>query len=475
LVSPGLLNFAICQDMNGKFRIERDTMGEMEVPESALWGASTQRAVLNFPVSGETVDAALIHAYGLIKWAAAGVNADMGIISRDVADWIRKAAEEVHQGKHDEHFVIDVFQTGSGTSTNMNVNEVISNRCSLLAGKMLGSKDPVHPNDHVNQSQSSNDTFPTAIHLAVAGLLKEMLVPALEATREVLSAKSAEFYDVLKIGRTHLMDATPVRLGQEFGGYARQADLAVVRAHKAIHALLELPLGGTAVGTGLNCPAGFPGKVIAVLSQKTGFAFEEAQNHFEAQAGRDALVEVSGQLKTIATSFFKIANDIRWLSSGPRCGIGEITLPATQPGSSIMPGKVNPVMSESLMQVCAQVIGNDAAVTWGGANGNFELNVMMPMMAQNVLRSIRLLSKALDGFRDKCLAGITANEDRCEELIEWSMAMVTVLAPKIGYEVASGIAKEAFQRGKTVREICEERAILTPEELDEALDPRNMV
>jgi fumarate hydratase class II len=456
-------------------RIERDTMGEMAVPEAALWGASTQRAVLNFPVSGESVDPALVHAYGLIKWVAAGVNAELGIIPREVSEWIRLAAEEVHQGRHDEHFVVDVFQTGSGTSTNMNANEVIANRCSQLAGKAVGSKDPVHPNDHVNQGQSSNDTFPTAIHLAVAELLQGMLLPSLVATHEILTAKSEEFHEVLKIGRTHLMDATPIRLGQEFGGYARQVELGMKRVDKAILALLELPLGGTAVGTGLNCPAGFAGKVIEVLAEKTGIPFVEAVNHFEAQAGRDALVEVSGHVKTIAVSLFKIANDIRWLSSGPRCGIGEIALPATQPGSSIMPGKVNPVMAESLLQVCAQVFGNDAAITWGGANGNFELNVMMPMMAQNILRSIRLLSRAVDGFRDKCLAGITANEGHCEELIEWSMAMVTALAPKIGYEVASEIAKEAFQRRKTVREICDERAILPPEELDAALDPTNMV
>ena len=460
--------------MAGK-RIERDTMGEMEVPEDALWGASTQRAVLNFPVSGERLDPALIHAYGLIKWAAARANRELGIVAPDLADLIESAAAEVFEGTLDGHFVVDVFQTGSGTSTNMNVNEVIANRCSQLAGEAIGSKKPVHPNDHVNQSQSSNDTFPTAIHLALAMRLKADLIPALELTRESLAAKSAAFHDVLKIGRTHLMDATPVRLGQEFGGYVRQLDLAVGRANQALKVLAELPLGGTAVGTGLNCPDGFPGLAIAFISEKSGLSFVEAENHFEAQAARDSIVEVSGQLKTIATSLFKIANDIRWLSSGPRCGLGEISLPATQPGSSIMPGKVNPVMAEAVMQVCAQVIGNDTAVTWGGANGNLELNVMMPMMAQNTLRSIRLLSRVLDLFRERCLDGITANEERCAEMIEWSMAMVTTLAPRIGYELAAEIAKEAVTKGKTVRQVCEDRAVLPQAELDELLNPLAMV
>ena len=459
----------------GENRVERDTMGEMEVPANALWGASTQRAVLNFPVSGEVLDPAMIHAYGLIKWAAARANRELGAVPSDFADLIELAAIEVFEGKLDAHFVVDVFQTGSGTSTNMNVNEVIANRCSQLAGEALSSKTPVHPNDHVNQSQSSNDTFPTAIHIAVALSLKEDLLPALKKTCDTLVEKATSFHEVLKIGRTHLMDATPVRLGQEFGGYARQLDLAVMRANKALKALSELPLGGTAVGTGLNCPPGFAGLAIGFLSEKTGIDFEEAENHFEAQSARDAIVEVSGQLKTIATSLFKIANDIRWLSSGPRCGLGEIALPATQPGSSIMPGKVNPVMAEAVMQVCAQVIGNDTAVTWGGANGNLELNVMMPMMAQNTLRSIRLLSRVVDLFRERCLEGISANEERCAELIEWSMAMVTTLAPRIGYELAAEIAKEAATKGKTVRRICDERAILSQAELDQWLDPAGMV
>lgn len=455
-------------------RIERDTMGEMEVPSAALWGASTQRAVLNFPVSGQVVAPGIIHAFGLIKWAAARANAELGVVSSDRTALIEKAAWEVYSGKLDADFVVDVFQTGSGTSTNMNANEVIANRCSQLAGTPIGSKEPVHPNDHVNQSQSSNDTFPTAIHIAAGLALKNDLLPALVSLRDSLNRKAEAFHEVLKIGRTHLMDATPIRLGQEFSGYARQIDLAVVRTNKAIKALHELPLGGTAVGTGLNRHPDFAEKAIALIAQETGIEFVEAENHFEAQAGKDAVVEVSGQLKTIATSLFKIANDLRWLSSGPRCGLGEIALPATQPGSSIMPGKVNPVMSESVMQVCAQVIGNDAAITWGGANGNLELNVMMPMMAQNLLQSIRLLSNVSAIFREKCIDGIEANEERCRDLIEWSMSMVTSLAPIVGYETAASIAKEAVESGKTVRAICEEREILPADELAAALDPASM-
>ncbi|MCB1230368.1 MAG: class II fumarate hydratase [Verrucomicrobiae bacterium] len=461
-------------DQDSDFRTERDTMGEMSVPVEALWGASTQRAVLNFPVSGRSVDPAIIHAYGLIKWAAARTNGTLGVVPKEKTELIEKAAAEVFEGKLDDHFVLDVFQTGSGTSTNMNANEVIANRCSQLAGTAIGSKDPVHPNDHVNQSQSSNGTFPTAIHIAAAGNLKDDLIPSLESMRDSLATKAEAFHDVLKIGRTHLMDATPVRLGQEFSGYARQIDLAVVRANKALKALLELPLGGTAVGTGLNCHPDFPGKAIAFIAEKTGIDFVEARNHFEAQAAKDGVVEVSGQLKTIAVSLFKIANDFRWLSSGPRCGFGEITLPATQPGSSIMPGKVNPVMSEAAMQVCAQVIGNDAAITWGGANGNFELNVMMPMMAQNLLDSIRLLARVGNLLRERCIDGIEANEARCRDLIEQSMSMVTSLAPLIGYDTATKIAKKAAETGKTVREICEEMEVLPADQLESALDPASM-
>ena len=449
-------------------------MGDMPVPAEALWGASTQRAVLNFPISGRPVDRKIIHAYGLIKWAAARANGDLEIVDPERTKIIEKAAKEVFEGKLDAHFVVDFFQTGSGTSTNMNVNEVIANRCSQMVGSEIGSKNPVHPNDDVNQSQSSNDTFPTAIHLATGLAIRNQLLPALESLRDSLLAKSQEFHGILKIGRTHLMDATPIRLGQEFSGYARQIDLATVRANKALKAILELPLGGTAVGTGLNCHPEFPGKAIAFLVEKTGIEFVEAQNHFEAQAARDAVVEVSGQLKTIAVSLFKIANDIRWLSSGPRCGIGEISLPATQPGSSIMPGKVNPVMAEAMMQVCAQVIGNDATITWGAANGNFELNVMMPVMAQNLLESFRLLTTASSILRERCIEGIQANEARCQELIEWSISMVTSLAPIIGYETASKIAKQSIETGKTVRQLCEEMEVLPPDQLERALDPARM-
>lgn len=356
----------------------------------------------------------------------------------------------------------------------MNTNEVIANRCSQLAGKPIGSKDPVHPNDHVNQGQSSNDTIPTAIHIATAESLKNTLLPELEALQGSLQAKAKAFHDIIKIGRTHLMDATPVRLGQEFGGYARQLELACDRVQKALKAVLELPLGGTAVGTGLNCHPEFPPKAIAFIAEQTGIAFREAEDHFEAQAAKDGLVEASGQLKTIATSLFKIANDVRWLGSGPRCGIGEIKLPSTQPGSSIMPGKVNPVMSESLMQVAAQVIGNDATVTWAAANGNFELNVMMPVLADNLLESINLLANACKIFRERCVDGIEANEARCSELIEYSMSMVTSLAPIIGYDTAAKIAKESVETGKTVRELCQEMKVLPEDELAAALDPVTM-
>lgn len=455
-------------------RIEKDSMGEMPVPANALYGASTQRAVLNFPVSGRGFDRSMIRAMGLIKWAAAKVNKELGWVPPEKCDLIEQVAEEVIEGKHDVHFVVDIFQTGSGTSTNMNANEVIANRCSQLAGTPIGSKDPVHPNDHVNQGQSSNDTIPTAIHIATAESLKNTLLPQLEGLATSLRKKAEEFHDVLKIGRTHLMDATPVRLGQEFGGYARQVELAVDRTHKAIKAVMELPLGGTAVGTGLNCHPLFPGKAIALIADKTGLPFREAVDHFEAQSAKDALVEASGQLKTIATSLFKIANDVRWLGSGPRCGIGEILLPSTQPGSSIMPGKVNPVMSEALMQVAAQVIGNDATVTWAAANGNFELNVMMPVLADNLLQSINLLANASKIFRERCVDGIVANEKRCNELIEYSMSMVTSLAPIIGYDTAAQIAKKSVETGKTVRQLCEEMNVLPADQLAAALDPASM-
>ena len=456
---------------SGGTRIERDSMGEMSVPRSALYGASTQRALLNFPISGYRFSRPFIRALGLIKWAAAQANHDLGLLDAERAAFIVQAAEEVVEGKLDEHFPLDIFQTGSGTSTNTNTNEVIANRCAQLAGKPIGSREPVHPNDHVNMGQSSNDVIPSAIHISAAEQLKNCLIPALEKLRNALDAKAEEFGDIIKIGRTHLMDATPVRLGQEFSGYAQQVAYGKERAQKALDILRELALGGTAVGTGLNRHINLPGKVMRHLEQRTGIAFFEARNHFEAQGAKDAVVEASGQLKTIATSLFKIANDIRWLGSGPRCGIGEIQLPATQPGSSIMPGKVNPVMCESMMMVCAQVLGNDTCTTWAGANGNFELNVMMPVMAHDLLESIRLLANVVDVFCDKCVIGIVANEKRCAELVELSMAMVTSLAPKIGYDRAAEIAKESAKTGKTVREICREKKVLPEAELNRVLDP----
>ena len=452
-------------------RIEKDSMGEMAVPKDALYGASTQRAVLNFPVSGYRFSRPFIRALGLIKWGAAQANHDLGLLDAHRSALIVQAAEEVIEGKLDQHFPLDIFQTGSGTSTNTNANEVIANRCAQLAGKPIGSREPVHPNDHVNMGQSSNDVIPSAIHLSAAEQLQDCLLPALEKLRSAFSGKAKEFHHIIKIGRTHLMDATPVRLGQEFAGYAQQVAYGKTRAEKAIEVLRELALGGTAVGTGLNRHPHFPGKVMRHLHQRTGLEFFEARDHFEAQGGKDAVVEASGQLKTIATSLFKIANDIRWLGSGPRCGIGEIRLPATQPGSSIMPGKVNPVLCESMMMVCAQVFGNDAVVTWAGANGNFELNVMMPVMAHNILESIRLLGNVVDAFTEKCVVGIEANEERCRELVELSMAMVTSLAPKIGYDRAAEIAKESARTGKTVREICRETKVLQENDLESALDP----
>ena len=458
----------------GASRTEKDSMGEMLVPESALYGASTQRAVLNFPVSGYRFSRPFIRALGLIKWAAAQANHDLGLLDAHRSALIVQAAEEVVEGKLDEHFPLDIFQTGSGTSTNTNANEVISNRSCQLGGKAIGARDPVHPNDHVNMGQSSNDVIPTAIHVSAAEELQNNLLPALERLQAELDAKAKEFWDIIKIGRTHLMDATPVRLGQGFGGYAQQIAYAHERAQKAIDVLKELALGGTAVGTGLNRHQDFPAKVMRHLHQRTGIEFREATNHFEAQGGKDAVVEASGHLKTIAVSLFKIANDIRWLASGPRCGIGEIQLPATQPGSSIMPGKVNPVICESTMMVCSQVIGNDACITWAGANGNFELNVMMPVMAHNLLESIRLLANVCEILTEKAVRGITANEERCRELVELSMAMVTSLAPKIGYDRAAEIAKESAKTGRTVRELCREKKVLPEAELNAALDPVGM-
>ncbi|HEX7068766.1 MAG TPA: class II fumarate hydratase [Candidatus Limnocylindria bacterium] len=454
-------------------RIEHDSMGDVRVPASARWGAQTQRAVENFPISGLRLERAQIEALARIKGAVASVKRGLEMIEPDLAAAIIAAADEVARGDHDGEFPIDVFQTGSGTSSNMNMNEVLAN----LAADRLGRQ--VHPNDDVNHPMSSNDMFPASIHIAAAtGVLRD-LVPALEHLAGSLEAKAEEFADVVKAGRTHLMDATPVTLGQEFGGYAAQVRMGVERLHASMPRLAELPLGGTAVGTGINSPPGFGGRVIAEIASSTGLPLTEARDHFEAQGARDGLVELSGQLRTIAVSLTKIANDLRWMGSGPRAGLGEINLPDLQPGSSIMPGKVNPVLPEATVMVCAQVIGNDAAIAWGGAAGNFELNVMLPMLGRNVLESIRLLSNVTRLLADRCIDGITANVDRLRELAESSPAIVTPLNRYLGYEEAASIAKQALAERKTIRQVVVERGHvdagrLTEAQLDEALDVMRM-
>jgi fumarate hydratase class II len=452
-------------------RIEHDSMGELAVPAEALYGASTQRAVENFPISGQAMNPAIIHAYGLIKEAAAKANGKLGTLPQEIAEQIAKASREVSDGDHDDHFPVDVYQTGSGTSTNMNANEVIATLC-----RQRGSKE-IHPNDHVNLGQSSNDTFPTALHIATCLEIRDRLIPALTKLEQALSGKASEFHGVLKIGRTHLMDAVPMRLGQEFSGYAKQVEHGVGRCEKAIGALLEIPLGGTAIGTGLNRHENFPETAIANLNERTSLQFHRAENPFEAQAARDGLVEAHGQLNTIATSLSKVANDIRLLASGPRCSIGEISLPAIQPGSSIMPGKVNPVLCESLVMIAARVFGNQTTVTQCGASGQFELNACMPLLGQSILESVRLLANGSDAFAEKCVSGITANKERCEELIEQSLSMVTSLVPLIGYEKSAEIAKESISTGRTVRELCEDKLDelgITSDELKDALDPSTM-
>ncbi|MHC9063602.1 class II fumarate hydratase [Nitrospira sp. CMX1] len=454
-------------------RIERDTMGELAVPADAYYGVQTARAIENFPISPLRMPRSVIRAMGMIKRAAATVNHSLGLLDKKPAEAIKRAATEVVEGKLDAEFPVDIFQTGSGTSTNMNTNEVISNRATELLGGARGSK-LVHPNDHVNLGQSSNDVIPTAIHIAASEMMQQQLLPALTRLHKVLKAKAKEFDTIVKIGRTHLQDATPVRLGQEFGGYARQIELGIERVKQAQHALSEVALGGTAVGTGLNCHPKFSAKVMAIISKETGCSFKEAKNHFEAQSAQDSLVEASGQLRVVAVSLMKIANDIRWLGSGPRCGLGEINLPETQPGSSIMPGKVNPVIAESVTMVCAQVIGNDVTVTVGGQAANFELIVMMPVMAYNLLQSIELLATASSNFSAKCVEGIKANEERCKSLIEESLAMCTALAPEIGYEAAAKLAKDAYKSGKTVRQVAKEQKVLAEKRLAELLDPWRM-
>lgn len=450
-------------------------MGEMQVADEALYGAQTQRAVLNFPISGRGMPSGFIRGLGIVKAACATANEELGRLPKEKADLIRQAGGEVAEGKHDEHFPVDVFQTGSGTSSNMNVNEVISNRASQIAGKPIGSKDPVHPNDDVNMGQSSNDIIPTTLHVSVAIALQDTLAPAMDYLAEKLEAKAKEFGKVVKIGRTHLMDATPLTLGQEFSGYAAQARKSAARARKACAALEELAIGGTAVGTGINCHPEFPGKVCRVLAEQTGIPFREADNHFEAQGGRDDAVEVAGQLTAIAAAMTKIANDIRLLGSGPRSGIFEINLEPTQPGSSIMPGKVNPVMSEMLVQVGMYVMGMSNAVAIGGRDGHFELNVTIPLIAYALHDSITCLANGARTFADRCVAGITANEERCEELVKRSLMLVTALNPYIGYDNAAEVAKTAFKENKTLREVILEKKLLDEATLEKALDPMDMI
>jgi fumarate hydratase, class II len=456
-----------------QFRVEKDSMGEVNVPQHAYYGAQTQRAIDNFPISQRRFSREFIRAIGLIKMAATQVNRDLGLLEARLSEPIVGAAQEVVDGKFDTDFAIDIYQTGSGTSTNMNANEVIANRAIELAGGSRGSR-LIHPNDHVNMCQSSNDVIPTAIHVAALERLEKHLLPGLRTLHKALVAKAKEFEDVMKIGRTHLMDATPIRLGQEFSGYARQVELGIRRLENTRASLAELALGGTAVGTGLNTHPEFAKRVIARLSELTGVAFREAENHFEAQGAQDALVEMSGALKTVAVSLMKIANDLRWMGSGPRCGIGELMLPELQPGSSIMPGKVNPVIPESVIQVAAQVLGNDLVVALGAQWGALDLNTMMPVMASNLLESIHILGTVAANFAELCVVGIQADRERCAALIEQSQAMCTALAPEIGYDAAAQIAKESFASGKTVRQIAKERQVLPADRLDELLDPRRM-
>ncbi len=453
-----------------EYRTERDSMGEMQVPVDAMYGASTARAVANFPVSDLRFPRELIRALARIKCAAATVNQALDKLDSDKAELIRKVTLEVADGDWDAQFVLDIFQTGSGTSTNMNANEVIAHRAAKIDADMH-----IHPNDHVNMGQSSNDVIPTAIHLAASELLVHELTPALRYLHAALQKKAAETMDAVKIGRTHLMDATPITIGQEISGWGRQIELGIARVHSVLPRITELAQGGTAVGTGLNTHPEFGARMAAELSSAYGIEFREAANHFEAQAAQDAIVELSGQLKTVAVSLLKIANDVRLLNAGPRCGLGEISVPAVQPGSSIMPGKVNPVIAESLAQVCAQVIGNDAAIVVGGGSGLLELNVMLPMMAHNLLESERLLTSACRMFADKCIDGLGANRARCAEQIDWSMSMVTSLAPVIGYDRASQIAKQAVAEGKTVRQVCEDVGVLPAGELDRLLNPESML
>ena len=456
-------------------RIETDSMGEVRVPAEAYWGAQTQRAVDNFRISGLRMPREFIRALGLIKWAAARANLDLGLLDERRANAIVQAADEVIEGRWDDHFPVDVFQTGSGTSTNMNANEVIANRAIEILGGTIGTKNPVHPNDHVNKGQSSNDVIPTALHVGVVEVVDREVLPALERLHRALARKAEEFWHILKIGRTHLADATPIRLGQEFSGYARQVELGIERVKAARAGMLELALGGTAVGTGINTHPEFAQRAIAYLRERTGIEFVEAKNHFEAQGAQDKMVFMSGALRTVMSSLMKIANDIRWLASGPRCGIGELKLPDLQPGSSIMPGKVNPVIPEVVIQASAQVSGNDVTINICGQWGVLELNTMLPVMGYNLLQSAKLTAAAARAFAEKAVEGLEADERRCRELIEGSLALVTPLATRIGYDRAAAIAKTAFDSGRTVREVALEQQVLPADELNQILDPLSMV
>jgi len=458
-----------------KTRIEKDSLGEVEVPENAYWGAQTQRAYINFDIGDEHFPPTFIRALAIIKHAAATVNAKLGGITSDLADLICRAADEVADGKLADQFPLRIWQTGSGTQTHMNINEVIANRANELAGEELGMKSPIHPNDHVNRSQSTNDVFPTAIHIAVVTQCVERLLPATAALQNALEEKAHEFSGIVKTGRTHLMDATPLTLGQVFGGYAHQVAHAQEAIKNTLAHLYELPIGGTAVGTGLNTHTEYADAVASRIAERTGNPFVSAPNKFEAMGGRDALVSASGALKRLACALYKIANDIRLLGSGPRCGIGELILPENEPGSSIMPGKVNPTQCEAMTMVCAQVIGNDTTISLAGSAGNFELNVFMPVIAFNSLQSIRILADACDAFREHCVVGIKANESAISGYLEASLMLVTALTPKIGYDAAAKLAQKAHREGSTLREVAVEEGVLTPEEFDSLVVPGNMV
>lgn len=458
-----------------KTRIEKDSMGEIEVPANQYWGAQTQRSLQNFEIGEERFPREMLWALGIVKQSVAQVNSDLGMLDPDKTEVILQAAQEVIDGKLDDHFPLVVWQTGSGTQTNMNTNEVIANRAVEMLGGVLGSKEPIHPNDHINKSQSTNDAFPTAIHVAIVDRIRNLLVPEVAALRDAFSAKAEAFSDIVKTGRTHLMDATPLTLGQEFSGYARQLTSALQAIDHVLPHLHELPIGGTAVGTGLNTHPEYADRAVAAISERTGIQFVSAPNKFEALGARDAIVEASGAFKLLASSLFKIANDIRWLGSGPRCGLGELFLPENEPGSSIMPGKVNPTQCEAMLMVCAQVMGNDTTIAFSGASGNFELNVFMPVMAFNALQSVRLLGEACRSFRKNCVAGIEPNRNQIEQYLRESLMLVTVLNPHIGYDNAAQVAKKAHSEGKTLRQAALELELLTEAEFDQIVDPGKML